>query len=360
MLSAVPMIWYFVPFDKLFNKQGASRLDELMRGDLASGEFNTTSPQDIKIAEEYLYIVIDYLKAVISTIRSKYSTISIKGKLGLKLIVVGACDALSTYKNINGDIYKNILERAISLIEGEEIKNFSDQVPGLKSDIEACKLINASYNSMETILLNKGQPYDEILVAFNYWVGLEEMLDNNSLEEGLSSIQNNEGLVTIMFTDISSFDRQATMLGDEKSLDIVKISDDISSQILKELKGDKIRSTGRGLVAIFKSVSQAIDAGLKIQNKIDEHNIHQEEDEKIRLKIGLNCGEPKYENDDIYGLSVDLAEKICNFANSGKVIVSNTVKELSPEDQFNFKNLGPYELPNIEAQQILFEVGYND
>lgn len=49
-------------------------------------------------------------------------------------------------------------------------------------------------------------------------------------------------------------------------------------------------------------------------------------DVPIRLRIGINAGEPIAEDDDLHGASVQLAARVCDRAEPGQVLVSNVVR----------------------------------
>jgi len=49
----------------------------------------------------------------------------------------------------------------------------------------------------------------------------------------------------------------------------------------------------------------------------------------IRVRIGLNAGEPVAEEGDLFGTTVQLAARICAHAEPGQVLVANVVEELA-------------------------------
>ena len=54
------------------------------------------------------------------------------------------------------------------------------------------------------------------------------------------------------------------------------------------------------------------------------------------MRIGLAAGEPVRRNDDIFGSTVNLASRICDAADAGHILVSDTVYDLGSKAGFTF------------------------
>ncbi len=70
----------------------------------------------------------------------------------------------------------------------------------------------------------------------------------------------------------------------------------------------------------------------------------------------LDVGEPVTENDDLFGSAVQLAARLCSTAQTGGILVSGAVRELSLGKGFVFEDRGTVELKGFDEPVRAFEV----
>ncbi len=109
-----------------------------------------------------------------------------------------------------------------------------------------------------------------------------------------------------------------------------------------------MKHTGDGIVASFPSAVAAVTAALQIQRELAGG--------EVRVRVGLNAGEPIAEDDDLFGLSVIEAARIADRAEPGLVLVSDVVRQLCEGKTFEFASLGAVSLKGFEESVELFEV----
>ena len=76
----------------------------------------------------------------------------------------------------------------------------------------------------------------------------------------------------------------------------------------------------------------------------------------MKLRIGLNAGEPIAEGDVLFGTSVQLARGICNLAEPGHVLVADVVRQLVAGKGFEFKPLGEQLLKGFDEPVALYKI----
>src|SRR3972149_227914 len=81
-------------------------------------------------------------------------------------------------------------------------------------------------------------------------------------------------------------------------------------------------------------------------------------DSPLRVRIGLNAGEPVAEDDDLFGSAVQLAARICAQADAGDILVSNGVRELAAGKGFDFSDRGTADLKGFDEPVRLYAVGW--
>ncbi len=163
------------------------------------------------------------------------------------------------------------------------------------------------------------------------------------------------GLVTILFTDIESSTTLTQRVGDAKARELLRTHNSIVRDALKTHSGSEIKHTGDGIMASLPSASQAIRCAVEIQRAVSTH-AEQHGEAPLRVRIGLNTGEPVAEDQDLFGTAVQLARRICDRAEPGQILVSNVVRELAAGKGFLFSDRGDVELRGFEDPVRLYEV----
>jgi len=83
-------------------------------------------------------------------------------------------------------------------------------------------------------------------------------------------------------------------------------------------------------------------------------------DEPIRVRIGLNAGEPIAEDEDLFGTAVIMAARIAAQAAGGEILVANVVRELAAGKGFLFADRGDVALHGFEDPVRLFGVRWRE
>ena len=173
-------------------------------------------------------------------------------------------------------------------------------------------------------------------------------------------------LVTILFTDMEGSTSLTQRLGDDKAQEVLREHNAIVREALKAHAGSEIKHTGDGIMASFASASGALDCAVAIQRAFAERNAgvgaqHAAPlQEPVRVRIGLNAGEPVAEESDLFGSAVQLAARVCAAAEPGRILVSNVVRELAMGKGHLFSDVGEVALRGFEDPVRLYEVKWED
>ena len=145
-------------------------------------------------------------------------------------------------------------------------------------------------------------------------------------------VELDRALQTILFTDIEASTELTQRVGDARAQDALHEHNNVVREALDEYGGREVKHTGDGIMGTFPSAVNAVDAALQIQRNLD--------DAAIRVRVGLNAGEPIAEDSDLFGLSVIKAARIADRAEPGQVLVSRVVVELCEGKRFTFNSVG--------------------
>jgi len=163
---------------------------------------------------------------------------------------------------------------------------------------------------------------------------------------------------TILFTDVEESTLLTAQYGDAKARELLQKHERLTREALAAHSGDEIKTMGDGFMVSFDSASGAIDAAVEMQRAISAH--FEQTETPMRIRIGINAGEPIAQDDDLYGTAVIQAARIMSHADGGEILVSDTVRNLVAGKEYLFSLKGAFDLKGFEEPVRLFEVGWRD
>jgi len=159
----------------------------------------------------------------------------------------------------------------------------------------------------------------------------------------------------IMFTDMEGSTTITTRLGDAKSMELLRTHDAIIRNAIKIHGGSEVKHTGDGFMISFSSVSHAVECAISIQRGINSYN-KKDPVTPLHLRIGLSAGEPVTEGGDLFGSTVQLAARICDYAKPEQILVTSVVQKLCMGKKLPFSDLGETTLRGFDEPEFLHEV----
>ena len=166
------------------------------------------------------------------------------------------------------------------------------------------------------------------------------------------------GLVTILFTDVEGSTALTERLGDAKAREVLRNHERIVREALRAHSGAEVKAMGDGFMASFASATRALECAIAMQRAFAEHN--EAAEEPIRMRIGLNAGEPIAEEKDLFGTAVNMAARIAAKAEGGEIMASDVVRQLVAGKGFLFSDRGEVELKGFEEPVRLYEVRWQE
>jgi class 3 adenylate cyclase len=221
----------------------------------------------------------------------------------------------------------------------EKLKNLHAASHGLVPN----EIIEVKLSEVETIL---GRTTEPIPVESQ-----ESFIEN--IEEYAAGIDS--AFRVIMFTDLKDSTLMLTELGQDKALELLRTHNGLIRKAISKNNGNEVKHTGDGLMISFLNVDDALACAFSIQNAFSEHNEENPED-AMYIRIGLSAGEPVFESNDFYGTSVNLASRICDISEPGRVLSSEEVQAAQVDSQFVFTHFGLVPLKGFKEAVPIFNV----
>ena len=156
-------------------------------------------------------------------------------------------------------------------------------------------------------------------------------------------------LASIMFTDIVGY---TALMGnnEEKAFALLKTNRELQKPVIETFNGRFIKELGDGIMASFNTVSDSVNAALKIQENCKAIN-------DFQLRIGIHLGEVLFENDDVFGDGVNIASRIQAISEPGSIYVSEVVSaNVSNKKGIITRFIREEKLKNVREPVRIYEV----
>ncbi len=158
-----------------------------------------------------------------------------------------------------------------------------------------------------------------------------------------------QGTVTILITDVEGSTRLVAELGDDRAREIQREHDRILRELLREYGGIEVRHTGDGLMAAFPSARRAVGCSVEMQRRVPGQGLGPV---PLRVRMGLNTGEPIIEGREYFGEAVIVAARVAAAAEGGQILVSEATKGLTEGAGFRFADRGVRDLKGIGPRRV--------
>jgi class 3 adenylate cyclase/dienelactone hydrolase len=155
-------------------------------------------------------------------------------------------------------------------------------------------------------------------------------------------------LATLLFTDIVSSTERAVAAGDARWRERLGRHRDQADRLVRQHRGVVVKDTGDGVLARFDGPARAVRCAAAI--------VERAEAEGLPIRAGLHAGEIELVGDDVAGIAVHLAKRVESAAAPGRVLVSQTVRDLVTGSGIAFADRGVQPLKGIEGEWRLYEV----
>jgi class 3 adenylate cyclase len=155
-------------------------------------------------------------------------------------------------------------------------------------------------------------------------------------------------LATILFTDIVESTSHAARLGPRPWSKLTDEHEAVVRAALQRHRGREIKTLGDGFLATFNGGASAVRCASEIVTGAKAVGLD--------VRAGLHTGEIERRGDDIAGLAVTIAQRVCDLAGPTQVLVSETLKGLLVGTAIRLSDHGTHTLKGVPDRWRLFAV----
>ena len=159
---------------------------------------------------------------------------------------------------------------------------------------------------------------------------------------------------TIVFTDLEGHTGMMQRLGDADGRQVLRTYERLTRDALRAHGGTEMKQLGDGIMASFLSATRALQFAAALQRAVAAHA--EAGGEVLRVRVGVNAGEPIAEDDDLFGTAVILAARVAAEAVGGQVLVADVVRQLVAGQGLVFAERGMPVLPGFTEPIRIWEL----
>jgi class 3 adenylate cyclase len=155
-------------------------------------------------------------------------------------------------------------------------------------------------------------------------------------------------MAAVLFTDIVASTEHQARVGPREWSRLTDHHDAMVRAALLRHRGHEVKTIGDGFLATFDATGRALRCATDI--------VAGAKDIGLQLRAGVHTGEVEVRGDDIAGLAVTIAKRVCDLAGHGQVLVSEMVKGHLVGAGVEFNDQGEHELKGVPGTWRLFSV----
>ena len=152
----------------------------------------------------------------------------------------------------------------------------------------------------------------------------------------------------ILVADVVGYTRLMEAAEDDTHSWLMRLRSQVLDPGVTAQGGRVVKNTGDGFVAIFDSATEAAECALALQGAVTAATAEQSIEQRISFRMAVNAADIIVEEDDVYGVGVNVAARLQAYAEPGGVIVSGAVAEqLGTDQRIGLIDLGDLQLRNL-------------
>jgi class 3 adenylate cyclase/tetratricopeptide (TPR) repeat protein len=163
-------------------------------------------------------------------------------------------------------------------------------------------------------------------------------------------------VVTLLFTDLVGSTQLLGELGDDEAERLRRAHFGLLRDVAMAHSGQEVKNLGDGLMVAFPSAVNAVSCAVGMQQAVHRYNARRGDD-RLRVRVGLNVGEPIRDEDDYFGTPVVVAKRLCDHAEGGQILASELLRALiGSRGSFGFRTCGAIALKGLSESLPACEI----
>jgi class 3 adenylate cyclase len=162
--------------------------------------------------------------------------------------------------------------------------------------------------------------------------------------------------LTILLTDIKDFTPKTSRKTRADILKMLEKHKEIVLPVLEGRGGRLVKTIGDAFLVVFESPTDAVLAGVAVQDALREHNADKQGDDRIDVRIAMNLGEVTLADNDVFGEAVNITARIEGIAEAGEVFFTEAVYLAMNKKEVPSSEIGLFQLKGVPERVRVYKV----
>lgn len=155
---------------------------------------------------------------------------------------------------------------------------------------------------------------------------IEDPQSSEYLDDRQHPIINESAFRVIMYISMKDINLLKSIIDKNNALKIINSARDIIQKSMSQYNGREVIKDRKRLIISFTSAASAVMCALEIHNKI-KSSVENEKGSTLNIKISLCAGIPVAGQNELFGETVQMAERLCEVANQQQIVISSEVEK---------------------------------
>jgi class 3 adenylate cyclase len=161
---------------------------------------------------------------------------------------------------------------------------------------------------------------------------------------------------TVVFADLTGSTGVFETLGNAKATQAITRLTQWIGEVCRAHSGRVVKLLGDGVLAVFPVSSQAVAAVVEMQRVHHKRIQSWPANLRMRLQVGVACGEIVEVNGDCYGDAVNVASRLSDMSGADQIWATDTAVMSLPSKDVRFRSLGAINLKGKAESRVIYRI----
>ena len=284
-----------------------------------------------------------FLSAYVAALKDQHPKLDTYNRFGINLYLAGACEAVARAAHFNPAEFHRLLRETVEVMgtHAAQATSFVERLDTYLAEDRYAQMVRCGREAMILHQSGTDNAFATLGMVLEDW--------NTPRTQKITG-----STIAIVFTDMVGSTDLTSEHGDIKAQQILRAHNAAVRSALARFNGREVKHTGDGIMATFEHVPDAVWGMIDTLTAVRVHN-QAEPEIPLRIRIGINAGEPISAENDYYGLAVTVAARVCARAEMDEIIVTQIVRDMCEGTRLVFEDRGTTFLKGIKEPHCLHE-----
>ncbi|MDX2143478.1 MAG: adenylate/guanylate cyclase domain-containing protein [Rhodospirillaceae bacterium] len=265
-------------------------------------------------------------------------------RFGVNLYLAGAAQEIARREALTQPTLHSILTNV--LVEhgtaADSAKTFCERLETAAARPRFRAMLNAGEAAMKAVL--DQQPIPDAAAIAAMLKGWSNPDDRNVAPQRYG----------VLLTDIVGSTEMTRKLGNTAAQRALRAHNSIVRAALKQFRGEEIKHTGDGIMAVFTKAVDAAEAAIAIQQDVFAFG-RDNPDLPFKVRIGVEFGEGAKEDGEYFGPAFSAIEDICAVGGGGDIVVTAAAQDLAKGANLRYAPVAAQDAGNMKLFRLAWE-----